>query len=109
MIKYSINRGINKPMEFKGLKAQYIGYLAAGLGLALIAFAIGYITGMSMYLCLTMAVLLTTADFVLVFHLSATYGEHGLMKKLARNQVPDSVIIRSRKIFYNLVKTDHGT
>ncbi|MEB2782184.1 DUF4133 domain-containing protein [Algoriphagus sp. C2-6-M1] len=105
MIKYSVNRGINKPMEFKGLKAQYIGYLAAGLGLTLIAFAIGYVIGMSMYLCLTVAVVLATADFVLVFHLSATYGEHGLMKKMAQNQVPDSVIIRSRKIFCNLIKS----
>jgi hypothetical protein len=105
MLKYSINRGINKPMEFKGLKAQYIGYLAAGLGLTLIAFAIGYVIGMSMYLCLTVAVVLATADFVLVFHLSATYGEHGLMKKVAQNQVPVSVIIRSRKTFYNLIKS----
>lgn len=105
MIKYSVNRGINKPMEFKGLKAQYIGYLAAGLGLTLIAFAIGYVLGMSMYLCLTVAVVLATADFVLVFHLSATYGEHGLMKKIAQNQVPVSVIIRSRKIYYNLLKS----
>ncbi|WP_425637943.1 DUF4133 domain-containing protein [Algoriphagus yeomjeoni] len=104
MIKYPVNRGINKPMEFKGLKAQYIGYLAAGLGLTLIAFAIGYVLGMSMYLCLTFAVVLATADFVLVFHLSATYGEHGLMKKMAQNQVPASVVIRSRKIFYNLIK-----
>ncbi|RAI86706.1 DUF4133 domain-containing protein [Algoriphagus yeomjeoni] len=104
MIKYPVNRGINKPMEFKGLKAQYIGYLAAGLGLTLIAFAIGYVLGVSMYLCLTVAVVLATADFVLVFHLSATYGEYGLMKKMAQNQVPASVVIRSRKIFYNLIK-----
>ena len=32
---YYINKGINKPIVFKGLKAQYIGYLAVGLvGLA---------------------------------------------------------------------------
>ena len=105
MIKYSINRGINKPMEFKGLKAQYIGYLAAGLGLTLIAFAIGYVIGMSMYSCLGVAVLLGITDFIVVFHLSATYGEHGLMKKMAHNQVPGCVIIRSRKIFYNLIKS----
>lgn len=91
-------------MEFKGLKAQYIGYLAAGLGITLIGFAIGYVLGMPMYLCMTVAVVLATADFMLVFHLSGTYGEHGLMKRMARNQVPDSVIIRNRKIFYSLIK-----
>ena len=25
---YTINKGVNKPIEFKGLKAQYIAYLA---------------------------------------------------------------------------------
>lgn len=104
MINYSINRGINMPMEFKGLKAQYIGYLAAGLGITLIVFAIVYVIGISIYLCLAVAVVLATADFVLVFHLSATYGEHGLMKKMAQHQVPVSVITRSRKTFYNLIK-----
>ena len=29
---YKINKGINKPIEFKGLKAQYIWYLGGGLG-----------------------------------------------------------------------------
>jgi hypothetical protein len=28
---YKINKGINKPIEFKGLKAQYIGYLGIGI------------------------------------------------------------------------------
>ena len=28
---YPINKGINRPLEFKGLKAQYIWYLGAGL------------------------------------------------------------------------------
>ena len=105
MIKYSINRGINKPLEFKGLKAQYIAFLAAGLGLALIAFGITYVIGIPMYLCLGFTVSLATLDFVLVFHLSATYGEHGLMKKMAQHQVPGSLIIHRRKTFYNLVNS----
>lgn len=92
-------------MEFKGLKAQYIAYLVAGLGLTLIGFAMAYLMGMSMYGCLALAVLFATADFIVVFHLSATYGEYGLMKKMAQNQVPSSVIIRSRKIFYKLIKS----
>ena len=39
---YKINKGINKPIEFKGLKAQYIGYLGAGVIVLLILFAIFY-------------------------------------------------------------------
>jgi hypothetical protein len=37
---YQINKGINKPIEFKGLKAQYIWYLCGGLVALLILFAI---------------------------------------------------------------------
>jgi hypothetical protein len=49
---YHINKGINKPIVFKGLKAQYIAYLAVALVLLLILFAILYICGLSMYIIL---------------------------------------------------------
>ena len=39
---YQINKGINKPIEFKGLKAQYIWYLGGGLVALLILFAISF-------------------------------------------------------------------
>lgn len=44
---YTINKGINKPVEFKGLKAQYIWYLGGGLIMLLILFAILYICGVT--------------------------------------------------------------
>ena len=49
---YHINKGINKPIEFKGLKAQYIWYLGGGLVALLILFAIIYIAGINMFICL---------------------------------------------------------
>ena len=49
---YQINKGINKPIEFKGLKAQYIWYLGGGLVALLILFAIIYIAGVNMFICL---------------------------------------------------------
>ena len=39
---YQINKGINQSIEFKGLKAQYIWYLAGGLVILLIVFAVLY-------------------------------------------------------------------
>jgi hypothetical protein len=48
-MSYSINKGINKPIEFKGLKAQYIGYLGGGLGYLLVLFAILYLIGAAVY------------------------------------------------------------
>jgi len=102
MIKYTINKGINKPLEFKGLKAQYIGYLAIGLLLSLMGFAVVYVLGVSRLGCLSVAAVLITGVFWTVFRLNATYGEHGLMKKLAQKQMPSSLVIRSRKIFLKL-------
>lgn len=39
-------------MEFKGIKAQYIIYLAIGLVALLLLFAILFIAGLNTYLCL---------------------------------------------------------
>ncbi len=103
MIQYEVNKGINKPIEIKGLKGQYIGYLAAGVGMTLIVFALCYVAGLSMYACLAIATVLAGAVFFTVFHLSATYGEHGLMKKMARKQVPENLVIRSRNCFTGLM------
>ena len=85
---YQINKGINKPIEFKGLKAQYIWYLGGGLVTLLILFAIMYIAGVNIFLCLIIIFSLGTALFLYVYRLSRTYGEHGLMKKMARKAVP---------------------
>ncbi len=93
---YEINRGINRPVEFKGLKAQYIGYLGGGLVALLILFAIIYIIGINIFICLTIIVSLTTALFMYVYKLSHTYGEHGLMKKVAKKAVPK--VIKSYSI-----------
>jgi hypothetical protein len=96
---YPINRGINKAIEFKGLKAQYIWYLGGGLLSLLILFAALYIVGVNTYLCLVIIVGLTVLLFSKVYRLSHTYGQYGLMKKLASRQVPKTIRIHSRKTF----------
>jgi hypothetical protein len=100
---YSINKGINKPIEFKGFKAQYIWYLGGGLLILLILFAILYIAGVSPFICLAVTILLGSALFIYVSRLSHTYGEHGLMKKLARKSVPQKIKSNSRTIFQKRV------
>jgi len=51
IIQYTINKGINKPIEFRGLKAQYIYFLAGGLAALLLVFCIMYISGTPVYIC----------------------------------------------------------
>lgn len=96
---YTINKGINKPVEFKGLKAQYIWYLGGGLLALLILFAVLYICGVNTFVCLGLIVLLGAGLFLYVYRLSHTYGEHGMMKKVARRGIPKAIKVRSRKVF----------
>ena len=101
---YPINKGINKAIEFRGLKAQYIGYLAGGLVALLLLFAVLYICGTSVLVCVPLILGLGTLLFTTVFRLSKKYGQHGLMKLRAKRQVPSALQFRSRKLFMQLLK-----
>ena len=97
---YKINKGINKPIEFKGLKAQYIWYLGGGLVILLIVFAILYVIGVNTFFCLAFILILGTLLFMKVYKLSNTYGEYGMLKKIAKRGIPDKVKSVSRKPFF---------
>ncbi len=97
---YQINKGINRPIEFKGLKAQYIWYLGGGLVTLLILFAILYLIAFPVYGCVLVIGVLGSALFYQVFRLSHRYGEHGLMKRNARRYLPDYLKFKTRRLFY---------
>ncbi len=99
---YSINKGINKPIEFHGLKAQYIAYLAGGLVFLLIAFAVLYISGLHLYIILPLVLGLGASLFFTVNKLSHRFGQHGLSKYLAKRRLPACLKFRSRRIFTQL-------
>lgn len=104
---YKINKGINKPIEFHGLKAQYIAYLATGLIGLLILFAVLYITGVNMFVCLALTAILGTLLFITVYRMSDKYGQHGLLKKMAGRSIPDFIKCTSRRSFIQLTKKDN--
>ncbi len=99
---YHINKGVSKPIEFRGLKAQYIAYLAIGLVLLLISFAILYILGASLLVVLPLILGTGTGLFVGVTRLSHRFGEHGLQKFIAKRGLPDYLKFRSRRLFTQL-------
>lgn len=96
---YQINKGINRPIEFKGLKAQYIWYLGAGLLALLILFAVLYICGVNPFICLLIIVIAGTALFMHVYRLSHKYGQHGMMKAIAKRSIPKCIKSYSRSVF----------
>lgn len=95
---YQINKGVNRPIEFKGLKAQYIYYLAAGLAALLVIFSILYIAGIPVFICLPLILVSGSGLFYYVFRYSHRYGEHGLMKMIAYKKLPSSIRCRSLKV-----------
>lgn len=96
---YSINKGANASIEFKGLKAQYIWYLGGGLIGLLILFAILYVVGINTYVCLAMILVAGGFLFSKVYKMSNTYGEYGMMKKMAKRMLPKVIKCNSRKLF----------
>ncbi|HZK64381.1 MAG TPA: DUF4133 domain-containing protein [Puia sp.] len=99
---YQINKGINKAIEFRGLKAQYIGYLAAGLVSLMILFAVLYIAGVPTLICLPLILTLGTFLFMTVYRYSHKYGQYGLLKKAAKRSLPSCIRFRSLKTFTQL-------
>ena len=101
MAEYPINKGIGRPVEFKGLKAQYLFLFAGGLLAAFILFIILYMAGAGQWLCIGFGAVSASSLVWLTFRLNAKYGEHGLMKRLAKRQHPRYLInrISVRKLF----------
>lgn len=100
-MEYNVNKGIGKSVEFKGLKAQYLFIFAGGLLAVFVVFVIMYMIGIDQWVCIGFGVIAASALVWLTFNLNARYGEHGLMKLLAKRQQPRYLINRrnSRRFF----------
>lgn len=96
---YKINKGINKSIEFKGLKAQYIWWLGGAVVGLLLLFAILYIIGLNPFFNVVAIGICGTGAFVYIYSLSNRYGEHGLKKKMAARSIPRVIKCYSRKLF----------
>ena len=101
-MEYNINKGIGNSVEFKGLKAQYLFIFAGGLLAVFVVFVIMYMIGIDQWVCIGFGVVAASALVWLTFNLNTKYGEHGLMKLLAKKQHPHFLI--NRKSPRNLFK-----
>ncbi len=103
---YLINKGINKPIIFHGLRAQYILYAGAIITGDLLLFAVLYISGINSWICLPFSTTIGIAGILRVYHLSHRYGEFGLLKKRAARRFPRTIRSHSRHPFIDLKKPD---
>lgn len=105
-MNYGINKGIGQSVEFKGLKAQYLFLFAGGLLAVFVLFVVFYMAGVDQWVCIAFGVAGATALVWLTFRMNAQYGEHGLMKRLAKRQHPHYLINRKapRRLFHTTRK-----
>lgn len=99
MTRYPILKGVNAPLEFRGLKAQYITWLVVGLTALLLIFSLLYTLGAGTYLSLGITLVLGAALFRGVYYLNDRFGPYGLMRLAARRRMPRAILILSRKPF----------
>ena len=52
MSEYPVNRGIGKPVEFKGLKSQYLFIFCGGLLAVFVVFIVLFMAGVNQWLCI---------------------------------------------------------
>jgi hypothetical protein len=104
---YSINRGINQPIQFQGLKAQYILYAAGIIVAGLLLFALLYISGLTPWLDLPICFGLGGLGVSRCYRNSRKYGEFGRAKAVASGKTPATLRHRTRKTFTQLLHANN--
>ena len=102
---FIINRAIDKPIEFRGLKAHYILYAGGLLVGDILLFAILYICRVDSWICVTISFGLGGGGVTMLYKSCKKHGQYGLAKKRAAKGVPKAILCTSRKVFIQL-KTD---
>lgn len=93
MPEYTVNKGVGKGAEFKGLKAQYLIMFGIGLlGSFMVFFILYAFIGLNMLFAIVIVVAITTAFLWYIFKMNKKYGQHGLMKTAALIKEPSNLM-----------------
>lgn len=104
---YPINKGVDNPIEFQGLKGQYLLYaVLLVLGLFLVS-VILFILQAPALLVLPLSAGAGLWGIARLAQYSKKYGLYGLMKKAAQARLPKHIRYSSRVLFTTrLTSTD---
>jgi len=110
-MEYTINKGIGRSSEFKGLKAQYLFIFAAGLLSVFVLFVVMYMAGVSQWVCIAFGVITGSILVWGTFYLNERYGEHGLVKLMALANHPRYIINRkcTGRLLKRIIRTNLQT
>ena len=98
-----INKGIGKPVEFRGLKGTYL-YLAAGIVVSsiLLSLILYGLFAINTYLATLIVVSFALGGIWFCMRLSAKHGVSGLIKLEATRNQPKAILISSVQPFAQL-------
>lgn len=105
---YHINKNIDRPLVFKGLKAQYIFYYLGVVVVSFILFALLNSFGVNTFLTLLIVTVFAFTGIKMVTVISDRFGKDGLMKHFAKGKIPPHLRIETRRYFLNLKKDSDG-
>ena len=95
-MEYTVNKGAGKGVEFKGLATMYLFVLSVGLAAVLLSVILLYFIGASPWACVAYGLIAGSVFAWAVFRMNARFGEHGLVKRMARHRRPRRLINRNR-------------
>lgn len=108
MVEFNINKGIGRPAEFKGLKAQYLFIFVGGLLAVFIITVIIHMIGVPQMICVGFGIVSGSVLVWGTFHLNGKYGRHGLMKVQATKNHPRYISNRRRlgRLFTHIIRKE---
>ena len=74
MTTFEIHKGVDAPVEFKGLRSQYLFICAGGLIGAFLIVVVLYMCGVGQFLCLGVGGALAAGVVMLTYRLNEKYG-----------------------------------
>jgi hypothetical protein len=108
MTEFGINKGIGRPAEFKGLKAQYLFIFVGGLLAVFVVTTVIYMIGVPQMVCAGFGAVGGSLLVWATFHLNGKYGQYGLMKVRATGNHPRYISNRLRpgRLFSHIIRIE---
>jgi Domain of unknown function (DUF4133) len=106
---FTIHKGVNRPLEFKGLQGRYLVGLAGLAVGSLAGFGVLHALGANAWLSILMALGGFGFGIMQLYRLNRVYGQFGRMKRSAQRALPSSLVSYSRKIFTQLLSDGTGS
>lgn len=91
-MEYTINKGVNRPLDFYGLKETYIFYFVGGLLCAILVYFL--LQFLSNWVAIPASLVVAAASYFVTYYLNNKYGANGLSKRLAQNACPKRIQLK---------------